>query len=187
MAMFAAREWTRLSPWWTDLEVGRGATVAWRDSRKSGYPLSTPPRRERRHRRSRDRPRLSASGATFPIDQNTTGCGTAFAELGRALAVVVFFTAALLGTLLLRPFLWSRVLPLVGLISYSLFLLHGSVLVVSSGQLVERHRPWGGEGLLIDWQPSSPSSPSSPCSRSGALAYFSHRFVESPFLQSRAR
>lgn len=118
--------------------------------------------------------------------QDTDSLRPVLAQLGTSLAVVGFFTAALLGTPLLRPFLRSRVLAFVGLISYSLFLLHGTVLVISYRQLADQVSALGGEGLLTDWG-GFLAFAFAMFAVSGALAYLSYRFVESPFLRRKPR
>jgi peptidoglycan/LPS O-acetylase OafA/YrhL len=122
----------------------------------------------------------------FQNGQDTDGLRPILADLGTALAVIAFFTAALLGAPLLRPFLRSRVLAFVGLISYSLFLLHGTVLVISSGRVAAQASALGGEGLLTDWG-GFLAFAIAMFAVSGVLAYLSYRFVESPFLRRKPR
>lgn len=122
----------------------------------------------------------------FQNGQDTDGLRPILADLGTAVAVIAFFTAALLGAPLLRPFLRSRVLAFVGLISYSLFLLHGTVLVISSGRVAAQASALGGEGLLTDWG-GFLAFAIAMFAVSGVLAYLSYRFVESPFLRRKPR
>lgn len=63
----------------------------------------------------------------FPTCQDPDSLRHSLAELGTLLTVLAFFISGLLGESLLRPFLRSRV-PGFVVISYSLFLLHDSVL-----------------------------------------------------------
>jgi peptidoglycan/LPS O-acetylase OafA/YrhL len=77
------------------------------------------------------------------------------------LMVVVFFAAALLGAPLLRPILTWRPLMFVGKISYSLFLLHMTVIFLSARYLLFELRPWFPEQSdAVIWASFAAATPS---------------------------
>jgi peptidoglycan/LPS O-acetylase OafA/YrhL len=101
--------------------------------------------------------------------------------------VILFFTAALLGSPVLSWILARRPLAFVGEISYSLFLLHNSVLLLAKtyafpllkkqSALLEGAAVWltfagyAGTVLIV----------------AGALSYLSYRYIESPFLRIKPK
>jgi peptidoglycan/LPS O-acetylase OafA/YrhL len=103
------------------------------------------------------------------------------------LIVIAFFASVLLGAPLLREVLRWRPLVFVGVISYSLFLLHHTVIVVVFRPLIDDVREWiVGRGDLMAWAAFSvyllgvlPAAV--------AVSYLSYRYIESPFLRRKPK
>jgi peptidoglycan/LPS O-acetylase OafA/YrhL len=104
------------------------------------------------------------------------------------LLALVFFASLLLGSPLTRAVFRWRFLAFTGMISYSLFLLHSTVIMVVA---IPYFRPviryWViGEGPLVVWAAFS-------CYTLAILAiaftvsYFSYRYIESPFLSYKPK
>ncbi|WP_166396416.1 acyltransferase family protein [Rubrobacter marinus] len=99
------------------------------------------------------------------------------------LSMAAFFFAAVAGSRILRPVLSFAPFRFVGTISYSLFLLHQTVLVLLASS-------WSAE--FEAWATSSPWLAFS-CALAAILAlsipvaYLSHRFVERPFLERKPK
>lgn len=101
------------------------------------------------------------------------------------LMVAMFFAAALLGAPLLKPLLDWGPLSFFGKISYSMFLLHNTVLYLSTRYLLFQMRPWlAHQDEPVIWAVFLAYS---LCALAVAtvLAYLSYRFVESPFLRRK--
>jgi len=101
------------------------------------------------------------------------------------LMVAMFFAAALLGAPLLKPLLDWGPLAFFGKISYSMFLLHNTVLYLSTRYLLFQMRPWlAHQDEPVIWAVFLAYS---LCALAVAtvLAYLSYRFVESPFLRRK--
>lgn len=97
------------------------------------------------------------------------------------LLVAAFFASALLGAPVLRGILAWRPLVRVGTVSYSLFLLHNTVLVLLTGHylgyFIIMLAPWlafFAYACLI-------------FAVAGVFSYLSYRYVESPFLRYKPR
>lgn len=101
------------------------------------------------------------------------------------LMVALFFAAALLGAPLLKPLLdWSP-LAFFGKISYSMFLLHNTVLYLSTRYFLFQIRPWlAQQSEPVVWAVFLAYT---LCALALAtiLAYLGYRFVESPFLRRK--
>jgi peptidoglycan/LPS O-acetylase OafA/YrhL len=98
---------------------------------------------------------------------------------------VAFFVAAILGSPVLSRILSWRLLGFIGMISYSLFLIHGTVILLVGEHLLRRARPilkqldgaatwiafvgYFGFTLVV----------------AGMLAYLGYRYIESPFLRHK--
>lgn len=99
------------------------------------------------------------------------------------LSMAAFFFAAVTGSPILRPLLGFRPLRFAGEVSYSLFLLHQTVLVLLTFHYAAEFRSW------------APSSPWLAFSCAVALllalsvpaAYLSYRLVERPFLSVKPK
>lgn len=101
------------------------------------------------------------------------------------LMVALFFAAALLGAPLLKPLLSWGPLAFFGKISYSMFLLHNTVLYLSTRYLLFEIRPWlAQQSEPVVWAVFIGYS---VCALAVAtvLAYLGYRFVESPFLRRK--
>ena len=104
------------------------------------------------------------------------------------LIVIAFFASAVLGSPLLRRVLRWRFLAFTGVISYSMFLLHDTVLrMVAEPYFLPAIRQWvAGKGLLVVW--------AGFCGYTVAIlaiafiiSYPSYRYVESPFLSYKPK
>ena len=106
------------------------------------------------------------------------------------LLVVCFFASAILGAPLLRGVLGWSPLRRIGLFSYSLFLLHGTVLVVFHKYLLSD--PTSLRVWLLDHGPAAVWFAYAPyafgiLTVACAVSYLSYRFIESPFLQYKPK
>ena len=103
------------------------------------------------------------------------------------LMVVVFFACALLGAPLLRPLLRWRPLMFVGKISYSLFLLHMTVIFLSARYLLFGLRPWFPEQSdAVVWA-SFAGYAVAVLAIAIPFSYLSYRYIESPFLRRKPK
>lgn len=101
--------------------------------------------------------------------------------------VVAFFAAALLGSPALRPVLGWRPLASLGEISYSLFLLHNTVIFLSTRYILFKIRPWLAEqGEPVVWAVFVFYA-LAVLTVATAISYLSYRFVESPFLKRKPK
>lgn len=104
-----------------------------------------------------------------------------------------FFASALLGGPLVRGVLTWRPLVFVGVISYSLFLLHQTVLIrlsvflVNDLRAIEPLKAWiEKEGSLMAWATFSLYALAT-LAVSCAVSYLGYRFVEAPFLRHKPK
>lgn len=99
--------------------------------------------------------------------------------------LILISVSALLGSPLLKPLLNFRPLVFVGKISYSLFLLHTTVIFLMIRHLLPEVKPWllQQSGLTV-WA-SFVVYVVSILSVAIAVSYLSYRFVESPFLRRK--
>jgi len=103
------------------------------------------------------------------------------------LMVVAFFASLLLGTPLLRSVLRWRPLVFVGMISYSLFLLHETIIVIAFRPLLKDIRGWiMGQEYPMVWAAFSVYV-FAFLAAAIAVAYISYRCIESPFLQYKPK
>ena len=103
------------------------------------------------------------------------------------LMMVAFFASAVLGAPLLRGVLSWRPLVFVGVISYSLFLLHHAVIEVISRSFLDDVREWlVGRGDLAAWTIFLGYS-SGVLAAAVAASYLSYRYIESPFLRHKPK
>ena len=103
------------------------------------------------------------------------------------LMTVAFFASAVLGAPLLRGVLSWRPLVFVGVISYSMFLLHHAVLAVAFTPFLDDVREWiAGRGDLLAWAAFSGYS-FGVLAAAVAVSYLSYRYVESPFLRHKPK
>ncbi len=103
---------------------------------------------------------------------------------------IPFFVAALLGSPVLSRVLSWRLLAFVGIISYSLYLLHETVLMIVRVYLWRWARPlfnelWQLDGAAV-WLAFAGYS-GVILIMCGAVAYLSYRYIESPFLRIRPK
>lgn len=99
--------------------------------------------------------------------------------------VILFFAAVLLGSPLLKPVLEWRPLVFVGEISYSLFLLHSTVIFLTSRYVLFELRPWMAEqGGATVWAVFGAYTAFVLAAGIG-VAYLSFRYIESPFLRRK--
>jgi peptidoglycan/LPS O-acetylase OafA/YrhL len=108
------------------------------------------------------------------------------------LLVFVFFTSALLGAPLLRGMLSSRPLAFIGMISYSLFVFHATVVVVFYTYFYNKYLRGFTEHLLAE--NSLQMQWIIFCTQAlvilavtGVISYFSYRYIESPFLRYKPK
>lgn len=99
--------------------------------------------------------------------------------------VVLIFASALLGSPLLKPLLNWRPLVFIGEISYSLFLLHTTVIFLMIRYLLPAAKPWlvQQSGLTV-WA-SFAIYTVSILAVAVVVSYLSYRFIESPFLRRK--
>lgn len=103
------------------------------------------------------------------------------------LMMVAFFASAVLGAPLLRGVLSWRPLVFVGVISYSLFLLHHAVIEVIFRPFLDDVRDWiVGRGDLAAWVAFSAYS-FGVLAAAIAVSYLSYRCIESPFLRHKPK
>jgi peptidoglycan/LPS O-acetylase OafA/YrhL len=104
------------------------------------------------------------------------------------LLVIPFFASAVLGSPLLGAVLRWRFLAFTGMISYSLFLLHNTVLsLVNIPYFSTAVRDWvAGQDLLGVWAAFSGYA-LAILAIAFTVSYFSYRYVESPFLSHKPK
>lgn len=102
-----------------------------------------------------------------------------------SVATIAFFASALLGTPLLRGVLRWKPLAFVGVISYSMFLLHGTVLSLTM-YILQPIRAWAASerSALAVWAVFSSYALGALVVIS-VVSYLSYRYVESPFLRRK--
>jgi peptidoglycan/LPS O-acetylase OafA/YrhL len=101
--------------------------------------------------------------------------------------VVLLFASVLLGSPVLKPVLGWRPLAFFGKISYSTFVLHNTVIYLSTRYVLFDFRPWFAEqGQPVQWVTFVVYT---VCVLAvvTALAYLSYRYIESPFLQRKPK
>ncbi len=101
--------------------------------------------------------------------------------------VIPFFTAAVLGSPVLSRILSWRLLGFVGVISYSLFLLHNTVLMVARTQVLPLVKPLLKQLDGIALWLAFAGYLGSVLIVCGAVAYLSYRYIESPFLRYKPK
>jgi peptidoglycan/LPS O-acetylase OafA/YrhL len=104
------------------------------------------------------------------------------------LLAIAFFASLLLGSPLLRAVFKWRFLAFIGVISYSLFLLHNTVLMVVARPLLSPAiRDWVVDrGQLAVWAAFSGYT-LAILAVVLTLSYFSYRYIESPFLSYKPK
>jgi peptidoglycan/LPS O-acetylase OafA/YrhL len=104
------------------------------------------------------------------------------------LIVIAFFASAMLGSPLLRVVPKWRFLAFTGVISYSLFLLHNTVLVmVATPYFLPAVRDWlVGRGSLAVWATFSGYTLVT-LAIAFTLSYLGYRYIESPFLSYKPK
>ncbi len=104
------------------------------------------------------------------------------------LVAIAFFTSLMLGSPLLRAVFRWRFLAFIGVISYSLFLLHNTVLMVVARPLLSPAiRDWVVDrGQLAVWAAFSGYT-LAILAVVLTLSYFSYRYIESPFLRHKPK
>jgi peptidoglycan/LPS O-acetylase OafA/YrhL len=103
------------------------------------------------------------------------------------LMVIAFFTAALLGSPLLSRLLGFRLLRFVGMISYSLFLLNETVLLLAAWFLFPDVGLWlVGRDELVVWAAFF-AYMLGILVYSITISYLSFRYIESPFLRYKPK
>ncbi len=105
------------------------------------------------------------------------------------LLVIAFFASAVLGSPLLRAVLRWRFLAFTGVISYSMFLLHHTVLAIVNIPFIKTG--------LSSWVPSQDLFGVGAAVFVGyvlailaiafIVSYFSYRYIESPFLSYKPK
>jgi peptidoglycan/LPS O-acetylase OafA/YrhL len=99
--------------------------------------------------------------------------------------VVLLFVSVLMGSPVLKPVLAWRPLAFVGEISYSLFLLHTTVIFLTSRYVLFGARPWfAAQGEAVVWAAFAVYA-AFVLVAGIALSYLSYRFIESPFLRRK--
>lgn len=105
--------------------------------------------------------------------------------------VVMFFAAALLGSPWLLALLRWKALAFIGMLSYSLFLFHHSVLYLTSihvlPEIGSRFMPWltqQGELRVLAAFTMYFGGTLLLCI---AISYLSYRYIESPFLRNKPK
>lgn len=108
------------------------------------------------------------------------------ANLAEVMAILVF-VSILLGSPILKPVLRFRPLVFFGEISYSLFLLHDSIMVVVGFPVKDVIRHWlSGQSELMIWATFSVFA-FTVLAVSGIIAYLSYRYIESPFMRYKPK
>lgn len=104
------------------------------------------------------------------------------------LALVGFFASAVLGAPVLRGLLKWRLLSLIGLVSYSMFLFHQTVLMLVSRHVLrdDGAQDWITQNGLTMWS-SFLAYLLFVCATVGAVSYLGYRYVESPFLRIKPK
>lgn len=103
------------------------------------------------------------------------------------LLVILIFASALLGSPALKPVLNWRPLAFVGEISYSLFLLHSTVIFFVTRYVLMDARPWlAQQGEPVVWAVFAGYA-AFVLAVSLALSYLSYRYIESPFLRHKPK
>jgi peptidoglycan/LPS O-acetylase OafA/YrhL len=101
--------------------------------------------------------------------------------------LIAFFASALLGAPLLRKVLSWRPLAFIGMISYSMFLLHQTIILVLFRPFLVRVRAWiAGAGDLVAWAAFLGYS-FGVLAAAVAVSYLSYRYIESPFLRYKPK
>lgn len=101
--------------------------------------------------------------------------------------VILFFASALLGSPVLKPLLRWKPLIFVGRISYSLFLLHMTVIFLSARYLLFNLRPWFPEQSdAVIWAAFGGYTVAA-LAIAILLASASYRYIESPFLRRKPK
>ncbi|MGI9050974.1 MAG: acyltransferase family protein [Rubrobacteraceae bacterium] len=125
--------------------------------------------------------------ATLPYlvrRQDLLGSPLAFVAEGM---MILFFAAALLGSPILKPLLNWRPLASLGKISYSLFLLHMTVIYLTIRYVLSENRSWLAEqSELVTWGVFL-AYMIFVLTVATALSYLSYRYVESPFLRQKPK
>ena len=108
--------------------------------------------------------------------------------LGRDFAMIGFFASALLGAPILHRLLKWRPLSFIGLISYSMFVFHGTLLVLFGDYFlrVEGVKNWLRRDLVTMWASFSFYS-LSMFVVIGIISYLGYRYIESPFLRIKPK
>lgn len=99
---------------------------------------------------------------------------------------IMLFAAALLGSPILKPVLHWRPLVFLGEISYSMFLLHRTILLLLSGYVLSWATPWLQSGDLAAWTAFAAFATLMMLIFT-AVSYLSFRFIESPFLRRKPK
>lgn len=99
---------------------------------------------------------------------------------------IMLFAAALLGSPILKPILHWRPLAFFGEISYSMFLLHRTILLLLTGYLLVGVGPWLEKGDLAAWAAFAAFTTLMMLIFT-AVSYLSYRFIESPFLRRKPK
>lgn len=99
---------------------------------------------------------------------------------------IMLFVAALLGSPLLKPILRWRPLVFLGEISYSMFLLHRTILLLLTGYVLSWVDPWLEKGDLVAWTAFAAFAALMMFIFT-AVSYLSYRFIESPFLRRKPK
>jgi peptidoglycan/LPS O-acetylase OafA/YrhL len=102
------------------------------------------------------------------------------------LIVTAFFASVLLGSPLPRAVLRWRFLAFVGMISYSMFLLHHTVLLMAAHFLPGIGNWMTGRSSFAVWAAFSGYA-LAILMMAGTIAYFSYRYIESPFLRYKPK
>ena len=103
------------------------------------------------------------------------------------LVVIILFIAAVLGTPLLRRVLNWRFLSFVGIISYSLFLIHEPVVSYMSAHILPDVGKWAqDQSALAIWMAFTVWT-LLILVLTGVLSYLSYRIIESPFLSIKPK
>jgi peptidoglycan/LPS O-acetylase OafA/YrhL len=101
--------------------------------------------------------------------------------------VILMFASVLLGSPILKPILRFRLLAFLGEISYSLFLLHTTILIAMVAFIGPSLRAWvGDQGGPAVWA-TFVTFAFVALAVSGALSYLSYRYIESPFLRHKPK
>jgi peptidoglycan/LPS O-acetylase OafA/YrhL len=114
--------------------------------------------------------------------------------------VILIFVSILLGSPVLRPILGWRPVVFFGEISYSLFLLHSSVIFGVIGAVLLAVSSWSADPSAVYAIPTWVANQSGPTIwaifltftfvvlvTSVPLAYLSYRYIESPFMRIKPK